>query len=145
MALSSQSSAAQHTNSSSGAVAADAWRAEEAVAGNSEALQALRELISYPLLYSRESKILGLKVQLRTRINALPLEAFWLSLINFLLILQWPRGLLLHGPPGTGKVCKFIFIFCYLWAYNWCFLFSALLDEFGSSSCSRVWCAFDSY
>ncbi|KAL7096839.1 hypothetical protein ACP275_10G105400 [Erythranthe tilingii] len=53
-----------------------AWRAEEAIAGNSEALQALRELISYPILYARESKILGLK---------------------------WPRGLLLYGPPGTGK------------------------------------------
>ncbi|XP_047958673.1 cell division control protein 48 homolog B [Salvia hispanica] len=55
---------------------AAAWRAEEAIAGNSEALQALRELISYPMLYSRESKSLGLK---------------------------WPRGLLLYGPPGTGK------------------------------------------
>ncbi|KAH6807248.1 cell division cycle 48B [Perilla frutescens var. frutescens] len=52
------------------------WKAEEAIAGNSEALQALRELIFYPILYSRESKILGLK---------------------------WPRGLLLYGPPGTGK------------------------------------------
>ncbi|XP_042056975.1 cell division control protein 48 homolog B-like [Salvia splendens] len=55
---------------------AAAWKAEEAIAGNSEALQALRELISYPILYSRESKSLGLK---------------------------WPRGLLLYGPPGTGK------------------------------------------
>ncbi|KAL1551136.1 Cell division control protein 48 B [Salvia divinorum] len=55
---------------------AAAWRAEEAIAGNSEALQALRELIAYPILYSRESKSLGLK---------------------------WPRGLLLYGPPGTGK------------------------------------------
>ncbi|KAL3654308.1 Cell division control protein 48 B [Castilleja foliolosa] len=52
------------------------WKAEEAIAGNSEALQALRELISYPTLYSLEAKILGLK---------------------------WPRGLLLYGPPGTGK------------------------------------------
>ncbi|KVH97712.1 hypothetical protein Ccrd_000188 [Cynara cardunculus var. scolymus] len=53
------------------------WKAEEAIAGNAEALQALRELITYPLLYSREARKLGLK---------------------------WPRGLLLYGPPGTGKV-----------------------------------------
>lgn len=52
------------------------WRAEEAVAGNAEALRVLRELITYPLLYSAESRKLGLK---------------------------WPRGLLLYGPPGTGK------------------------------------------
>lgn len=38
------------------------WRAEEAVAGTDEALQALRELIIYPLLYSREAQKLGLKV-----------------------------------------------------------------------------------
>ncbi|KAK1412405.1 hypothetical protein QVD17_33631 [Tagetes erecta] len=54
----------------------DVWRAEEAIAGNAEALQALRELITYPLLYSRQATKLGLK---------------------------WPRGLLLYGPPGTGK------------------------------------------
>lgn len=41
---------------------AAAWRADEVIAGNSEALQALRELISFPILYSRESKIIGLKV-----------------------------------------------------------------------------------
>ncbi|WCJ41479.1 hypothetical protein M5689_022347 [Euphorbia peplus] len=52
------------------------WRAEEAVAGNQAALEALRELITFPLLYSREAKKIGLK---------------------------WPRGLLLYGPPGTGK------------------------------------------
>ncbi|GMH31192.1 hypothetical protein Nepgr_033035 [Nepenthes gracilis] len=52
------------------------WKAEEAIAGNAEALQALRELIIFPLKYSRESRKLGLK---------------------------WRRGLLLYGPPGTGK------------------------------------------
>ncbi|KAG9151928.1 hypothetical protein Leryth_002194 [Lithospermum erythrorhizon] len=52
------------------------WRAEEVVAGNVEALQALRELIVYPIRYSRQSQKLGL---------------------------NWPQGLLLYGPPGTGK------------------------------------------
>ncbi|XP_050373427.1 cell division control protein 48 homolog B [Argentina anserina] len=52
------------------------WRAEKAIGGNKEALQALRELIVYPLLFSSQAKRLGLK---------------------------WPRGLLLYGPPGTGK------------------------------------------
>ncbi|OVA00815.1 AAA+ ATPase domain [Macleaya cordata] len=52
------------------------WRAEEAIAGNAEALEALRELIIFPIQYSKESQKLGLK---------------------------WRRGLLLYGPPGTGK------------------------------------------
>ncbi|XP_027360246.1 cell division control protein 48 homolog B isoform X2 [Abrus precatorius] len=52
------------------------WRAEEAIGGNAEALQALRELIIYPFLFSQQARKLGLK---------------------------WPRGLLLYGPPGTGK------------------------------------------
>ncbi|KAI4313814.1 hypothetical protein L6164_026764 [Bauhinia variegata] len=52
------------------------WRAEEASGGNAEALQALRELIIFPLHYSRLAQKLGLK---------------------------WLRGLLLYGPPGTGK------------------------------------------
>ncbi|OIW21679.1 hypothetical protein TanjilG_07839 [Lupinus angustifolius] len=52
------------------------WEAEEAIGGNTEALEALRELIIFPLHYSRQAQKLGLK---------------------------WPRGLLLYGPPGTGK------------------------------------------
>lgn len=52
------------------------WKADEAIGGNKAALEALRELITFPLLYSREAQKLGLK---------------------------WPTGLLLYGPPGTGK------------------------------------------
>uniref|UniRef100_A0A2N9F8E4 CCHC-type domain-containing protein n=1 Tax=Fagus sylvatica TaxID=28930 RepID=A0A2N9F8E4_FAGSY len=39
------------------------WRAEEAIAGNAEALQALRDLITFPLYYSTQAHILGLKVR----------------------------------------------------------------------------------
>ncbi|CAI0475762.1 unnamed protein product [Linum tenue] len=52
------------------------WRSEDAIAGNRAALESLRELIVFPLLYSREARKLGHK---------------------------WPAGLLLYGPPGTGK------------------------------------------
>jgi hypothetical protein len=38
------------------------WKAEEAIGGNKAALEALRELITFPLLYSREAQKLGLKV-----------------------------------------------------------------------------------
>jgi hypothetical protein len=40
----------------------DGWKAEEAIAGNRKALQGLRELLLWPLLYSREATILGLRV-----------------------------------------------------------------------------------
>ncbi|TXG56637.1 hypothetical protein EZV62_017950 [Acer yangbiense] len=52
------------------------WKAEEAIGGNKKAVESLRELITFPLLYSEQALKLGLK---------------------------WPRGLLLYGPPGTGK------------------------------------------
>jgi ATP-dependent 26S proteasome regulatory subunit len=45
-------------------------------AGYEDVLQALRELVVWPSTYAREAKALGLK---------------------------WPRGCLLHGPPGVGK------------------------------------------
>lgn len=41
----------------------DQWRAEEAIAGNSEALKTLRELIVFPLLFSQEAKKIGLRVR----------------------------------------------------------------------------------
>ncbi|KAI5067218.1 hypothetical protein GOP47_0017746 [Adiantum capillus-veneris] len=51
-------------------------KTEQVVAGLKKPLQALRELLQWPFLYTKEAAILGL---------------------------QWPRGLLLYGPPGTGK------------------------------------------
>ncbi|XP_021756682.1 cell division control protein 48 homolog B-like [Chenopodium quinoa] len=66
----------ESTKSSNESIKNEVWKAEQSIAGNSEALQALRELIAFPLLYSSHAQLLGLK---------------------------WRRGLLLYGPPGTGK------------------------------------------
>ncbi|XVE85733.1 hypothetical protein DITRI_Ditri17bG0114700 [Diplodiscus trichospermus] len=74
--LSSSNNNSSVADGGKSSVSEEQWKAEEAIGGNAEALQALRELIVFPLLYSREAKKLGLK---------------------------WPRGLLLYGPPGTGK------------------------------------------
>lgn len=38
------------------------WRAEEVIAGNRAVLEALRELVTYPVLYAREARVLGLNV-----------------------------------------------------------------------------------
>ena len=46
------------------------------IAGCSDALSALREIVLWPIKYAREGRILGLK---------------------------WALGCLLHGPPGVGK------------------------------------------
>ncbi|KAG6515403.1 hypothetical protein ZIOFF_025815 [Zingiber officinale] len=40
------------------------WRAEDEIAGNSRAIQALRELIIYPFIYAEEARDLGLKTSL---------------------------------------------------------------------------------
>ncbi|GAB4813702.1 hypothetical protein N2152v2_000748 [Parachlorella kessleri] len=51
-------------------------RAEAALAGMGPVLEALREVIAWPQQYAAEGAVLGIR---------------------------WPRGLLLHGPPGVGK------------------------------------------
>lgn len=81
------------------------WKAEEAIGGNRAAVEALRELITFPLLYSSQAQKLGLKVSCNLQ-SFFILIYLLLLLISgfFFLFLQWPRGLLLYGPPGTGKV-----------------------------------------
>ena len=60
--MESTSSSSNISNGDSSA--AKQWKAEDAIGGNTEALQALRELIIFPLHYSREAQKLGLKVKL---------------------------------------------------------------------------------
>ncbi|KAK3222845.1 hypothetical protein Dsin_009870 [Dipteronia sinensis] len=72
----SQGSTVSSSSSSNNNNNNNKWKAEEAICGNKQAVESLRELITFPLLYSEQALKLGLK---------------------------WPRGLLLYGPPGTGK------------------------------------------
>lgn len=51
-------------------------RQQYAVAGLDLAVASLRELIGWPLLYAEEGAAIGVR---------------------------WPKGMLLHGPPGCGK------------------------------------------
>ena len=64
---------------------ADGWRAEEAVAGNRRALEALRELVAYPFLYAHESRLLGLKVMCS---RLLPPSDFVIVCYTFRLTIQ---------------------------------------------------------
>lgn len=116
------------TSSSSNTTNKNQWRAEEAIAGNAKALQALRRLIILPLLFSREAKKLGIRV---TKTPSFPILStcyqfyvvpfhfgFWDLILSclvsgFSVFFQWwPRGLLLYGPPGTGKVLAFLLYKC---------------------------------
>uniref|UniRef100_A0A803KVN2 AAA+ ATPase domain-containing protein n=1 Tax=Chenopodium quinoa TaxID=63459 RepID=A0A803KVN2_CHEQI len=54
----------ESTKSSNESIKNEVWKAEQSIAGNSEALQALRELIAFPLLYSSHAQLLGLKTSL---------------------------------------------------------------------------------
>eukprot|EP00197_Chlamydomonas_leiostraca_P012740 CAMPEP_0202883912 /NCGR_PEP_ID=MMETSP1391-20130828/40168_1 /ASSEMBLY_ACC=CAM_ASM_000867 /TAXON_ID=1034604 /ORGANISM="Chlamydomonas leiostraca, Strain SAG 11-49" /LENGTH=120 /DNA_ID=CAMNT_0049567009 /DNA_START=101 /DNA_END=459 /DNA_ORIENTATION=- len=54
----------------------DGGSASAKVAGGGPAMAALRELIVWPVKYAQQAAALGL---------------------------SWPRGILLHGPPGCGK------------------------------------------
>ncbi|KAG2450863.1 hypothetical protein HYH02_004696 [Chlamydomonas schloesseri] len=56
--------------------APEAGTADGRIAGNPTALQALRELVAWPVRFAAQGSALGVR---------------------------WPRGLLLHGPPGCGK------------------------------------------
>jgi hypothetical protein len=77
-----------------GGSAADGWRAEEAVAGNRRALEALRELVAYPFLYAHESRLLGLRVMCS---RLLPPSDFVIVCYTFQLIIELA---FFSGPEG---------------------------------------------
>lgn len=76
------------------------WRAEEAIAGNARALQTLRELITYPILYSRESRCLGLKVHLVSKFHSQFSIFSFDSIFFFFSVVSWFDSL---RPPRDWK------------------------------------------
>lgn len=68
--------AASGSDAADAAPASRAPAASKRVAGLEGPLQALRELVGWPRLFADQGRQLGVR---------------------------WPRGLLLHGPPGCGK------------------------------------------
>ena len=57
------------------------WKAEEAIGGNRAAVEALRELITFPLLYSSQAQKLGLKVSCN-------LQSFFILIYLLLLLIS---------------------------------------------------------
>ena len=63
----------------------DGWKAEEAIAGNQKALQGLREILLWPLIYSREANILEFRVNKFFTIyffTKLPLFILYVTLVH---------------------------------------------------------------
>ncbi|CAJ2671748.1 unnamed protein product [Trifolium pratense] len=74
-------------------------KAEEVIIGNAKAIQKLRELITLPLLFPHEANKVA-------SVHFFPPFFFFLLLADYsfsFLCLQLQTGLLLCGPPGTGK------------------------------------------
>lgn len=57
------------------------WKAEEAIGGNRAAVEALRELITFPLLYSSQAQKLGLKVSCN-------LQSFFILIYSLLILIS---------------------------------------------------------
>jgi hypothetical protein len=99
----SETGEAMAAGSKDGSVPAGGWRAEEAVAGNRTALQALRELVVYPFIYARESRLLGLKVPFSSAHQSqhsarLPLTNFYLRVLCELVFCSGPEDCCSTAP-----------------------------------------------